>query len=453
MVLTVGFIFALGVFLPVFMDSFNESRERTAWVSSIIMAIFLFFGPVIGVVVNRFGCRVARIIGCLSCAVGLGLGSLAPNIIVLYVAFCILFGFGTSFIYLSSPLIMTHYFNKRRSVALGIVTAGQGLGTMICGPVLQVMAAMSNWRKTFLMFAGILALSSLTGCFLKHDSSRSTASSTQGEKNSKKFGWNIAVCKNPKFLVLLVMSTFFNFVRMIPYVHLIKHCDDLGIPADKSSTLFTIIGIFAAIGRLCAGCLCDLKYVNSRLLYQASVLLSSASIMLLTVPKTYTPLAAVVIIFSLGDGLVVSTFVIELFKSVKESERALCLGFCMMAGGALIFCGPPLAGLMADRFGNYIAAFLVAGGVGVVSSPIPFLIPCFEPQNNGGDPVEHLEELMDKDICVSPPNLKSTNGDIPRTVYPKESVESLNAKRTSMVRAASNRPVSFMWAMESPYNL
>ena len=29
MVLTVGFIFALGVLLPVFMDSFNESRERT----------------------------------------------------------------------------------------------------------------------------------------------------------------------------------------------------------------------------------------------------------------------------------------------------------------------------------------------------------------------------------------------------------------------------------------
>ena len=107
-------------------------------------------------------------------------------------------------------------------MALGIVTAGQGLGTMICGPVLQVMAAMSNWRKTFLMFAGILALSSLTGCFLKHDSSRSTASSTQDEKNSKKFGWNIAVCKNPKFLVLLVMSTLFNFVRMIPYVHLVS---------------------------------------------------------------------------------------------------------------------------------------------------------------------------------------------------------------------------------------
>ena len=29
MILTVGFAFALGVLLPVFMESFNESRERT----------------------------------------------------------------------------------------------------------------------------------------------------------------------------------------------------------------------------------------------------------------------------------------------------------------------------------------------------------------------------------------------------------------------------------------
>lgn len=414
------------------------------------MAIILFFGPVTGAVVNRFGCRVVRITGCLSCAAGLGLGTLAPNILVLFVAFCTLFGFGTSFIYLSSSVIMTHYFTKRRSLALGIVNAGQGLGTMICGPVLQVTTAMFNWRKAFLIFAGILALSSLTGSFLKHDSSRSTGSSTQREKNSKKFCWNVAVCKNKRFLVLLVMCTFTNFVRMTPYVHLIKHCDDLGIPADKSSTLFTFIGIFSAIGRLCAGWLCDIKYVNSRLLYQASVLLTGVSIMLLTVPKTYTPLAVIVIIFSLADGLVVSTYIIELFKSVEESERALCLGFSMMAGGVLVFGGPPLTGLMADRLGNYTVAFLVMGGVGVVSSPIPFLIPCLEPQNNGKDPVEYLEELMDSDIHVSPPNDVSTNGDIPTTICPKELVQTLNPVRTSTVRAASKRPVSFIWAMESP---
>jgi len=33
---------------------------------------------------------------------------------------------------------------------------------------------------------------------------------------------------------------------------------------------------------------------------------------------------------------------------------------------------------MADKAGNYIAAFLMAGGVGIISSLIPFLLLCFK---------------------------------------------------------------------------
>lgn len=123
-----------------------------------------------------------------------------------------------------------------------------------------------------------------------------------------------------------------------------KHCDDLGIPADKSSTLFLFLGLFAATGRLVAGFLCDITCINSQFLYQAAVLVCGASTMLLTVAKTYSSLAAVVVMFSVADGLMVSTFIIELFKSVKESQRASCLGFCMLMAGVFVFCGPPVSG-------------------------------------------------------------------------------------------------------------
>ena len=123
-----------------------------------------------------------------------------------------------------------------------------------------------------------------------------------------------------------------------------KHCDDLGIPADKSSTLFSFLGIFAAIGRLAGGCLCDIKCINSLFLYQAAVFVSGAATMLFVQTKTYASLAPVVIMFSVADGLMVSTFIIELFKSVQVTQRAPSLGFCMMPAGVLVFCSPPLSG-------------------------------------------------------------------------------------------------------------
>ena len=180
------------------------------------MAMFLFLGPLISAFVNRFGCRLATIVGCLTCAVGLALGSVAPNITVLYFVFSAPFGIGTSFIYISSPVTVTQYFSKRRSVALGIVTAGQGLGTMIFGPTLQALVDAFDWRNTMLIMAGVLAMASLNGCLLKGNSKDLPST------NSQKFSWNFSVWKSPKFIALLVVGFCTNFSRMIPYVHLVS---------------------------------------------------------------------------------------------------------------------------------------------------------------------------------------------------------------------------------------
>ena len=180
------------------------------------MAVFMFLGPVMGAFVNRFGMRASIFLGCLSCAAGLALGSLAPNIYVLYFVFSVPFATGVSFIYLAAPVSVTQLFTKRRSFALGTVSAGQGLGTMILGPTLQALEDAFNWRNTYLIMAGVLAIVSFTGCFY---GGRKQPLET---KNSKRFSWNFSVWKNRKFRILIAMAGFENFCRIIPYVHLVS---------------------------------------------------------------------------------------------------------------------------------------------------------------------------------------------------------------------------------------
>ena len=184
----------------------------------------MFLGPVMGAFVNRFGCRVAIILGCISCAAGLALGSFAPSILVLTIAFSVPFGVGVSFVYIAAPVTVTQHFTRRRSVALGIVTAGQGLGTMILGPTLQALVDALDWRNSFLIMAGVLILASFTGCFHKGHTQplKSFSSSTQDLQNSKKISWDFSIWKNPRFLILIVMSAIVSFYRLIPYVHLVS---------------------------------------------------------------------------------------------------------------------------------------------------------------------------------------------------------------------------------------
>ena len=123
-----------------------------------------------------------------------------------------------------------------------------------------------------------------------------------------------------------------------------KHCDDLGILADKSSTIYMVIGIFASLGRIGGGFLCDLKFVNSRLLLQAAIFIMAASTMLLTLAKTYFGVFTYAIFFSSADGLMITSMIVETLKAVKQDEKASAVGLLMLFSGVSALIGPPLSG-------------------------------------------------------------------------------------------------------------
>ena len=55
---------------------------------------------------------------------------------------------------------------------------------------------------------------------------------------------------------------------------------------------------------------------------------------------------------------------------------------------------------MADRFGNYIAAFLMAGGVGIIGSLIPFLLLCLKLESDNQTD-EGMADAVNKDASCS----------------------------------------------------
>lgn len=124
----------------------------------------------------------------------------------------------------------------------------------------------------------------------------------------------------------------------------VKHCDDIGIPVDKSSTLFLFLGIFAALGRLGGGFLCNLKFIKVRVLQQSATFIVGSSTMLLILAKNYVAVVVYVIPFGFADGMMVTSLIIESIESVEESQRASAFGFIMLVGGIVGITSPPLAG-------------------------------------------------------------------------------------------------------------
>ena len=185
----------------------------------------MFFGPFASFLINWLGCRAVAVTGCLTCSVSLTIASFAKNLIILYLTFGVL-GIGASCVFVSSLGIVPRCFDKRKSIAIGIASTGQGLGTMILSQVLQSLVNAFSWRNALRTVAGALVINGLLGLLYnpmaEPVSSDELLSSEEEKRGSKRFTFHFSVWKLPRFLVLAVTGFFFQLSRSTMYVHLVS---------------------------------------------------------------------------------------------------------------------------------------------------------------------------------------------------------------------------------------
>ena len=194
-----------------------------------------FTGPLAGVLVKKAGCRLTTLIGGLVCSISLATASLSEGLVTLYLSFSIPFGIGTSFVFNAGLVIVSSYFNKRRSLALGFVSAGQGLGVLAQGPLLQKLIESYGWKTTYRIMAGVVFGICLLGISYDPNVKREEVKDQCGELSStaddsqprqirrgrKGILLDVSVWKVPAFVVLTFSSSIAQFGHFVPQIHLV----------------------------------------------------------------------------------------------------------------------------------------------------------------------------------------------------------------------------------------
>jgi len=93
-------------------------------------------------------------------------------------------------------------------------------------------------------------------------------------------------------------------------------------------------------------------------------------------------------------------------------------------------------GFMADKFGDYIAAFLIAGGVGIIGSLFPFLLFCVKSESE-----EDINQVIDETVD------QKQSEDVDEHEL---KTNSCSQDSTLIICRNYERPSSFIVAMESP---
>lgn len=128
---------------------------------------FGLFGPIIGRICDRFGCRKTMMIGGLCCGLALLISSFAPVILLLVVSFGLSMAIGITFVHFSSILSISTYFEKQSFEALALVLAGPTPGLIIMTPIVQNLNETFGWRTTLKFMASFAIVPVLAAIMMR----------------------------------------------------------------------------------------------------------------------------------------------------------------------------------------------------------------------------------------------------------------------------------------------
>ncbi|KAF5289772.1 hypothetical protein FQA39_LY03689 [Lamprigera yunnana] len=149
-----GISFSFGLLYIEFLNEFGATKSVTSWIGSLFMAVPLLTGPIMSALVDRYGCRTMTIIGGIVSGFGFVLSSYARSITMMYITFGVIAGLGLGLCYVTAVVSIAYWFDKKRTLAVGLGACGTGIGTFVYAPMTQYFIAEYGWRGTVLLLAG-----------------------------------------------------------------------------------------------------------------------------------------------------------------------------------------------------------------------------------------------------------------------------------------------------------
>jgi len=149
-----GVSFSFGLLYIEFLHEFGASKSKTAWIGSLFMAVPLLCGPIMSALVDRYGCRKMTILGGLISGLGFILSIFSNSVELMYLTFGVIAGLGLGLCYVTAVVSIAFWFDKKRTLAVGLGACGTGIGTFVYAPMTTYFIQEYGWRGTCLLLAG-----------------------------------------------------------------------------------------------------------------------------------------------------------------------------------------------------------------------------------------------------------------------------------------------------------
>ncbi len=347
-------MWAIVLVMPSVQAEFGINRADSSLPYTFTMCGFAFGNLLIGRAVDRFGVTITLAGASLLIAASYVAATWSSSVYSLSaVQFAIGFGTAAGF----GPLMadISHWFLRRRGIAVAITASGNYLSGAIWPLLLSGVLAEAGWRSVYMFLALItvgvmLPLSLLLRRKVPEETVQ--AANIQSRVNQSATG------SSPRQLqILLAIAGFGCCMAMaMPQVHIVALCVDLGFGPAVGAEMLSLMLAGGVVSRLISGAMADwLGGVRTLLIGSVA---QCVALFLYLPYDGLVSLYIVSLVFGLSQGGIVPSYAVIVREYLPAREAGARVGFVIMMTIIGMAVGGWLSGWIYDLTGSYQAAFL-----------------------------------------------------------------------------------------------
>ena len=354
------------VALPAVQADFGIARGEASLPFTLTMFGFGIGGIVMGRLADRFGIVVPVLLGALVLGAGYGLSGIASGIGTLALAQGLL-GFGSAATF--GPLMtdISHWFVRRRGIAVAIASCGNYLSGVIWPPLIQHFIATDGWRTTQMWIGVICVVTLVPLSLLLRRPAPSQHSAASHANAAGKLG-TLGISSNALMVLLFIAGIACCVAMSMPQVHIVAYCGDLGYGPARGAEMLSMMLGFGLISRVSGGFIAD-RIGGVATLLLSSVLQGFALFLYMFFDGLFS-LYVISALFGLFQGSIVPMYAIIVREYFAPQEAGTRLGIVLLATLGGMALGGWMSGLIFDLTGSYQAAFLNGLGWNLVNVTI-----------------------------------------------------------------------------------
>jgi MFS family permease len=366
----IGSMLSLGVFLQPMSEAMGWSRTG---ISLAALLNFLCMGVgsfVWGALSDRFGTRVVVLSGGILLGAGLLGASQAATLGQFQLLFGVVVGVAAGSFYAPMTATTTRWFVEHRSLAVALVSAGLGLGSMTVAPLAGWIITHYDWRVAMLVIADLAWLLLIPAALLvRNPPAVAPAALAPGAVAAREFTVAEAL-RTPQFAAIALTHFACCAAHSGPIFHMVTNVIDHGISAMTATTVLSAAGLASLSGRVICGLLAD--RLGAKRVLIVGLAIQAAAVGLYLVTRELVGFYALALMFGLAYGGVMPLYAIVVREYFGARIMGATFGAVAFASTLGMALGPWLGGVLYDSFGSYAWLFIGSFGIGLGAVAIAF---------------------------------------------------------------------------------